>query len=49
MVSLAPEDPRQIAPAVGEHGEQILREHGYDDEAIGKLIADAALFVDDKE
>jgi crotonobetainyl-CoA:carnitine CoA-transferase CaiB-like acyl-CoA transferase len=47
MVSLASEDPRQIAPAVGEHGVAILRERGYDDEAIGKLVADGALYVKD--
>jgi len=47
MALLAPEDPRQIAPAVGEHGAEILRERGYDDDTIGKLIADSALFVDE--
>jgi len=46
MVSLAPEDPRQIAPALGEHGTEILRERGYDDAAIGKLVTDGALLVD---
>ncbi|MCK5366432.1 MAG: CoA transferase [Gammaproteobacteria bacterium] len=46
MVTLAPDDRRQIAPAVGEHGAEILRERGYDDAAIENLIADAALFVD---
>jgi crotonobetainyl-CoA:carnitine CoA-transferase CaiB-like acyl-CoA transferase len=35
-----------MAPAVGEHGVEILREHGYDDATIEKLIADATLFVD---
>ena len=46
MMVLPPDDRRQIAPAVGEHSVQILREHGYDDTTIEKLIADAALFVD---
>ncbi len=46
MMPLAADDPRQIAPAVGEHGPEILRERGYDDEAIDALIAGAALFVD---
>ena len=46
MLTLAPDDRRQIAPAVGEHGAEILRERGYDDAAIENLIADAALFVD---
>jgi crotonobetainyl-CoA:carnitine CoA-transferase CaiB-like acyl-CoA transferase len=45
MVSLAADDGRQIAPAVGEHGREILIERGYDDTAIDKLIADAALFL----
>ncbi len=46
MLALAPDDRRQIAPAVGEHGAEILRERGYDDAAIENLIANAALFVD---
>jgi crotonobetainyl-CoA:carnitine CoA-transferase CaiB-like acyl-CoA transferase len=46
MMVLPPDDRRQIAPAVGEHSVEILREHGYDDTTIEKLIADAALFVD---
>ena len=46
MMALAPDDRRQMAPAVGEHGVEILREHGYDDATIEKLIADATLFVD---
>lgn len=45
MIPLAPDDSRQIAPAVGEHGPAILREHGYDEEAISNLIANSALFV----
>jgi crotonobetainyl-CoA:carnitine CoA-transferase CaiB-like acyl-CoA transferase len=45
MVSLAADDGRQIAPAIGEHGREILRERGYDDTAIDKLITDAALLV----
>ena len=45
MIPLDCKDERQIAPAVGEHGPAILRERGYDDDAIDKLIADAALFV----
>ena len=47
MVSIAPDDPRQVAPAVGEHGAAILREHGYDDEAIARLVAQAALVLGD--
>lgn len=45
MMRLAADDGRQIAPAVGEHGPAILRERGYDEEAISILIASAALFV----
>jgi crotonobetainyl-CoA:carnitine CoA-transferase CaiB-like acyl-CoA transferase len=45
MLPLDGDDNRQIAPAVGEHGPAILRERGYDDDAIDKLIAGAALFV----
>ncbi len=45
MLPLAVGDARQMAPAVGEHGAQILRERGFSDEAIEKLIANAALFV----
>ncbi len=45
MMPLAPDDRRQIAPALGEHGPEILRERGYDDEAIDNMIASAALFV----
>ena len=45
MMALAADDQRQIAPAVGEHGPEILRERGYDDQAIEQLIASAALFV----
>ncbi len=45
MMPLAADDRRQIAPAVGEHGPEILRERGYDDEAIDSLITSAALFV----
>jgi crotonobetainyl-CoA:carnitine CoA-transferase CaiB-like acyl-CoA transferase len=45
MMALAADDRRHIAPAVGEHGPEILREHGYDDETIDHLIASAALFV----
>jgi crotonobetainyl-CoA:carnitine CoA-transferase CaiB-like acyl-CoA transferase len=45
MLPLGADDGRQIAPAVGEHGPSILREHGYDEEAINNLIANAALFV----
>ncbi len=45
MMPLAPHDRRQIAPAVGEHGPEILRERGYSDELIDNLIASAALFV----
>ncbi|GMQ75327.1 MAG: CaiB/BaiF CoA-transferase family protein [Gammaproteobacteria bacterium] len=46
MMPLAADDRRQIAPALGEHGAEILRERGYDDEAIEALIANAALFVE---
>lgn len=46
MLPLAPDDRRQFAPAAGEHGPAILRERGYDDEAINNLITGAALFVD---
>jgi crotonobetainyl-CoA:carnitine CoA-transferase CaiB-like acyl-CoA transferase len=45
MVPLAVDDGRQIAPAVGEHGREVLRERGYDDKTIDDLIGDAALFV----
>lgn len=45
MMRLAADDGRQLAPAVGEHGPAILRERGYDEDAISKLIASAALFV----
>ncbi len=45
MMPLPVDDRRQIAPSVGEHGVEILRERGYDNEAIEKLIAGAALFV----
>lgn len=46
MMPLGADDSRQIAPAIGEHGREILRERGYGEEAIEKLIANAALFVD---
>lgn len=46
MEPLAVDDERQLAPAIGEHGREILRERGFDDEVIDKLIADAALFVE---
>lgn len=45
MLPLASDDPRQTAPALGEHGRAILRERGYEDAAIDTLIAAAALFV----
>jgi crotonobetainyl-CoA:carnitine CoA-transferase CaiB-like acyl-CoA transferase len=45
MVPLASDDGRQIAPAVGEHGREILRERGYDEAAIDDLIAGSALLV----
>ena len=45
MLPLAADDRRQIAPALGEHGREILRERGYDDASIDNLIAAAALFV----
>jgi crotonobetainyl-CoA:carnitine CoA-transferase CaiB-like acyl-CoA transferase len=48
MMPLACDDSRQIAPAIGEHGPAILRERGYDDDAIDKLIAAAALFVNNR-
>jgi len=47
MMPLAPSDLRHIAPAIGEHGREILREHGYAEAAIDDLIAGAALFVND--
>ncbi|NCF28532.1 MAG: CoA transferase [Gammaproteobacteria bacterium] len=47
MIPLVSGDPRQLAPAVGEHGSEILRECGYDDAAIDALIANAALFVNE--
>jgi crotonobetainyl-CoA:carnitine CoA-transferase CaiB-like acyl-CoA transferase len=45
MLPLAADDQRQIAPALGEHGREILRERGYDEASIDNLIAAAALFV----
>ena len=45
MIPLADDDMRQVAPAIGEHGPEILRERGYDDDSIDNLIAGAALFV----
>ncbi len=45
MVPLAADDALQVAPAVGEHGREILRERGFDDAAIDRLIADAAVYV----
>jgi len=46
MMVLAADDRRQVAPAVGEHGVEILRERGYGNATIEELIANAALFVD---
>jgi len=46
MLPLAADDRRQIAPAIGEHGPAILRERGYGQAAVEKLIADAAMFID---
>jgi crotonobetainyl-CoA:carnitine CoA-transferase CaiB-like acyl-CoA transferase len=46
MLPLAADDRRQLAPAIGEHGPAILRERGYEQEAVEKLIADAAMFID---
>ena len=45
MMPLSADDRRQFAPSIGEHGAEILRERGYDEEAIEHLIASAALFV----
>ena len=45
MLPMSGDDERQVAPAVGEHGREILRERGYDDEAIENLIAGNAMFV----
>ena len=45
MLPLAADDDRNVAPAVGEHGAEILREHGYSETAIQGLIDDAVLRV----
>jgi crotonobetainyl-CoA:carnitine CoA-transferase CaiB-like acyl-CoA transferase len=37
--SASPGDIRRLPPRLGEHSVEILREIGYDDEAIGRLVA----------
>lgn len=42
-LSETPGGPRRGAPIYGEHTREVLREHGYSDEAIDALIRDAAI------
>jgi crotonobetainyl-CoA:carnitine CoA-transferase CaiB-like acyl-CoA transferase len=42
-LSETPGGPRRGAPVYGEHTREVLREHGYSDEAIDALIRDAAI------
>jgi formyl-CoA transferase len=42
-LSVTPADPQRRAPMLGEHGDAILREAGYSDEAIAALRADRAV------
>ena len=37
--------PYNKGPFIGEHGAEILKEHGYSDEEIDAMIADKTLFV----
>jgi crotonobetainyl-CoA:carnitine CoA-transferase CaiB-like acyl-CoA transferase len=40
MLPQADGTPRGTAPVSGQHSAEILREHGYDEEGIERLLAD---------
>ena len=44
MPPLAPDDPRQLPPALGQHGREVLREIGYGDAEIDQLVQDRVLY-----
>ena len=44
--SKSPATIRRMAPRFGENGPEILRDTGYDDEAIIELSASGALIID---
>jgi CoA:oxalate CoA-transferase len=43
FLSRTPTTVRRHPPLLGEHTEEVLREHGYDDGALAALRADDAI------